>query len=717
MDLSQPPDGYSSVQQIWNLPEHLKNGHQCSVIGFIKDFRPPFRTQGTSWKCTMDIVDHSVREINAGLQLNIFWPEAKMPSTPSFADVIIVSQAKTQTHGGYLSLLASNITYIFILPANEIPKNTNEAAKLKNSWISYSNHRSSNTRKLTAPSVSETRHAITMNNKRNDIIALTARSEFDFRGDSMKNTKEKFGLVKDVKVGFFYNIIGEVRRFWPSSDACVTVYLSDYTANSRLFDYDMANESLESYDQDGDEFNYTSALKKKTKLPGPYGKLVIQITFWDEDAAFIRDHVECGHWLYIKNIRMKVSQNDLLEGVVHSEEGKIHIQNVKSGSCPVEINKRLKTALQRKQAWWNNFEQNLISEKKKQSIENIQSKRKYDDENENELLASRKKNGKQRRKESKAEAEKNGARKDAKSAACLELNENVQDIYPEQMVIPLRTVLMNSQLSKPGSDIVYAPFSNFKYRVTVRVVDYFPHKVEDFATLCSETVRDLSPDSSEAEDNCTNEKEKWEWRFSLLLEDAPITKTQNKKRVWVIVNNHAAQGLLNIEEDAADLRINRDLLDKVKEQLFKLWGDLEERKSAHIQKPAEGSGIDPPPSSTDSGTSFLSSNINVGTQPDLDSENENENQILNSNLQFDKKASALKVKLGHTTNSVATWSDIGKTLDLTMLSNRITPSNKAFTCCIQQYGVKVPEDDVSKADAGHHMRWQRLYGLFGTIIL
>lgn len=45
-----------------------------------------------------------------------------------------------------------------------------------------------------------------------------------------------------------------------------------------------------------------------------------------------------------------------------------------------------------------------------------------------------------------------------------------------------------------------------------------------------------------------------------------------------------------------------------------------------------------------------------------------------------------------------------------------TVSNKGFTCCIQQYGVKVEEPDPRKANAGEGMRWQRMFGLFGTMI-
>jgi len=42
--------------------------------------------------------------------------------------------------------------------------------------------------------------------------------------------------------------------------------------------------------------------------------------------------------------------------------------------------------------------------------------------------------------------------------------------------------------------------------------------------------------------------------------------------------------------------------------------------------------------------------------------------------------------------------------------------NLGFTCCIKQYGVKVKEDDPAKANAGDGYKWQRMFGLFGTLI-
>jgi protection of telomeres protein 1 len=53
---------------------------------------------------------------------------------------------------------------------------------------------------------------------------------------------------------------------------------------------------------------------------------------------------------------------------------------------------------------------------------------------------------------------------------------------------------------------------------------------------------------------------------------------------------------------------------------------------------------------------------------------------------------------------------ISKVTDLTI-------SNKGFTCCIRQYGIKIPENSATRANAGHGLRWERVYGLFGTRIM
>lgn len=43
-------------------------------------------------------------------------------------------------------------------------------------------------------------------------------------------------------------------------------------------------------------------------------------------------------------------------------------------------------------------------------------------------------------------------------------------------------------------------------------------------------------------------------------------------------------------------------------------------------------------------------------------------------------------------------------------------NNRAFSCCVREYGIQKAEDDPEKANAGDGRRWQRVFGLFGTKI-
>jgi hypothetical protein len=146
----------------------------------------------------------------------------------------------------------------------------------------------------------------------------------------------------------------------------------------------------------------------------------------------------------------------------------------------------------------------------------------------------------------------------------------------------------------------------------------------------------------------------------------------------------------------------------LKEQLFKLWGDLEEKKSAMLPKKSAKSKKAPPPSSFDSIAS--SPPQKAGAQPDADSDVENES----SNPRSGNKISTPSVVLQERdSNIIATITSTNVKVD----ADLVVPKNKAFTCCIRQYGVKVDEEDPAKANAGEGQRWQRMFGLFGTQIL
>ena len=155
----------------------------------------------------------------------------------------------------------------------------------------------------------------------------------------------------------------------------------------------------------------------------------------------------------------------------------------------------------------------------------------------------------------------------------------------------------------------------------------------------------------------------------------------------------------------ASLRDNSRLTAELREQLFKLWGDLEEKKSAMLPKKSAKSKKVPPPSSFDSIAS--SPPQKAGAQPDADSDVENES----SNPRSGKKTSTSSVLHERDSNIISTITSTDAKADA------FAPKNKAFICCIRQYGVKVDEEDPAKANAGEGQRWQRMFGLFGTQIL
>jgi protection of telomeres protein 1 len=120
-----------------------------------------------------------------------------------------------------------------------------------------------------------------------------------------------------------------------------------------------------------------------------------------------------------------------------------------------------------------------------------------------------------------------------------------------------------------------------------------------------------------------------------------------------------------------------------------------------LQQQTRGNPNSSPPPSLDAESSDPRPWRKAGEQPDLDSEEENETSQLNS------------------ATAVSGRKSLGE-LDRVNAKSQMSiaaVSNKAFTCCIKQYGVKIKEDEPSKANAGNGTRWTRMFGLFGTNIV
>lgn len=205
----------------------------------------------------------------------------------------------------------------------------------------------------------------------------------------------------------------------------------------------------------------------------------------------------------------------------------------------------------------------------------------------------------------------------------------------------------------------------------VRVVDFYPSNLEDFVRRTRvkpqhQGLELLSNDgdsvlSFSGDDSGAEETETWEWRFWLRLEDATpdVMPGEPRQSFWALVDNHAGQCLINL--DAEDLRSNQDMLERFREHMFILWGNLADIKLAMETQKAgkanrkQGQRKEAPP-------------------PHSDDDDDGHGD-------------------GHPAPKV---------------------SNRPFPCSIEQYGIKMPESDPEKANAGEGRRWQRIFKIYGV---
>ena len=311
---------------------------------------------------------------------------------------------------GAVSLLKNISTEFHVLPACKVPTIPSEISNAP--WISTP----ALSRK---PNSEETRYIALASNKTGN-MAIPSSAEFQAKTEQAMNVKNKFSLLKDAKPDSFYNILGEVVRVFDGNVGTVTLYLSDYTANSFFYPYTW-NISQESDTHGRDEYGNNKAKPKEDKSwPGPYGKLTVQLTLFDAHATLARENVKAGHWLFLKNVHMKFGKNgESLEGFLRGDpnqyDGTVRVEIMKQKEEKDDNDARWRDAVRRKSEYEKKFK------KQRQDLLDLASgvAETHKRDNEPEKINSRK-----RRRERRAAADVKVAEAEARMVEKLNLNEN-----------------------------------------------------------------------------------------------------------------------------------------------------------------------------------------------------------------------------------------------------------------------------------------------------
>lgn len=123
---------------------------------------------------------------------------------------------------------------------------------------------------------------------------------------------------------------------------------------------------------------------------------------------------------------------------------------------------------------------------------------------------------------------------------------------PQQPLISIADVLdtPHRAYATPQGRSLQLPFVNQNCRVRVRVVDFWPPALEDFARLVAEpeVVADSMLSQSQGFALGGTPPPTWEWEFALLVEDAGVLPPgQKPTQMSLVVSGKDAEYLLKLD--------------------------------------------------------------------------------------------------------------------------------------------------------------------------
>ncbi|KAF8445267.1 hypothetical protein BGX38DRAFT_1195881 [Terfezia claveryi] len=621
-------------------------GKLINVIGVVVDLRSPTLTQRDEYMITFILCDKTKSLIENGLTVRYFHRmKDDLPEIQGLNDIVVLRNVKMTEFGGK-NIAISHFTSSWIVGYQSPIR---KEFTIKSSGFKVKATSSEMVTINTLREFWKSRGGAASSRGVNP-MALP-------KMEAQNGYKRKFAHIKDLQYDHFYDLMGEVVKTFPGNGS-FTIYLTDYTRNLNLHCYEWPNLSEHRKGSSKDDRHFYTGSKGdcSSKWPGPFGQYTLQITLWEVHADAARKIVRDGCLLNLKNVRAKRNADGKMEGALHGDRkfpDRVDISVVKDLKDPlVALLSRRKVEYKRR----SESERLEYEEALRKQVEDIE----------------------EREQEEKKEAEK--------------LNENI--ITRKANGVP--SILVGDILNPVDINLKETPYVNRNYRTICRVVDFLPHKLEQFCVRKEVKpkathskldnkgqVMNVYSDGSEKpafgeehdhegddDDVPESQRKEWEFKFALLVEG------EDGATMRLMVDDKSAQFLLKM--DATDLKADPCVLAELREKLYILWGDLEERKSRKLKRLDMGKR-------------------GTGREPDSRKRKSTPLKQHSKKRRRSNKNGDEDCTSGDSDNS----DEDGNGL--------IVGRSKYFAALVREYGVK-------RTSGEGEVYWQRMFGLFGVMI-
>ncbi|KAJ5431252.1 Telomere end binding protein [Penicillium cf. griseofulvum] len=482
----------------------------CNVLGVVVDALPLFRTRGSSACVTFTIKDSDfdAPTWRGGLKVKYFNDNESYLPNVKLKDVVLLRNARVTIYQNKPTVVVSqqsSVSWVIFRPEPSLDSNPFTISGPTPAFEPSLKEKDQAQSLLDRVSAEK----ITVQQSTSCSVPISRQpSHVQAPGPAPKSGGLPYIPIQAAKIGKMCQLLGQVVSLNTYDSQKCLLYLTDFTENEELVNYKKPGDEDDESGPEGDRFNY---IHKTKNWPGPWGKLTIEVALWEPHATYARQNLKAGDIALLTYARIKECRRGL-EAAVHEDRKypeKIHVRKM-NGST----DERVQELMSRRTEYWKIYGEPRADTKK-----------------------AKKRNKKV---EQEKEARKEG-QLTMPAASRIKLNKHVKTKNYTVPNVPLEKILLAETHinNAPGGVIYQLPFQNVNYHSQVRVIDFFPPRVEDFAVQ-------------------TNVESKfgWEWRFCLLVEGVEPKPSKQQPR------------------EVMKLYAGSD-----KEKLFLLWGNLEEEKS------------------------------------------------------------------------------------------------------------------------------------------